>query len=246
MDNLVPTEISNDIYSLLKVLYLGFTALDINLEGEEEDMYFRVNDCSIYQSPAQISTRCPHCLKMGVFENPVSGATDINFEGGVIAGKRRCPDPACRGLLFFVWKANKILASYPPERIDFDSTNIPADITEAFKEAITCHSNECYMGAAMLVRKTLELLCLARGAKGSNLKDKLKDLRTQMIISNDLMDAADDLRLLGNDAAHVMSINYYQVSRQESEVAIEVAKEILKAVYQYDSLLKKIRSLKKP
>jgi hypothetical protein len=55
----------------------------------------------------------------------------------------------------------------------------------------------------------------------------------------------DDLRLLGNDAAHTESTAYEQVSQEEVEVAIEFTKEVLKAVYQYRDLLNRMRALKK-
>ena len=66
--------------------------------------------------------------------------------------------------------------SYPPERIDFDSTNVPVQVVECLEEAIACHANQCFIAAAIMVRKTLELLCMAQNASGGNLKDKIKAL----------------------------------------------------------------------
>jgi hypothetical protein len=60
------------------------------------------------------------------------------------------------------------------------------------------------------------------------------------------MDGLDDLRLLGNDAAHIESQEYTKVGKEEVEIGIEFAKEVLKAVYQYSALLSKLRALKKP
>jgi hypothetical protein len=50
---------------------------------------------------------------------------------------------------------------------------------------------------------------------------------------------------LGNDAAHIKSKDYDKVGKQEGEVALELTKEILKAVYQYDDLLGRLQALKK-
>lgn len=61
-----------------------------------------------------------------------------------------------------------------------------------------------------------------------------------------MLDALDDLRLLGNDAAHLESRVYEDVGQEEVEVAIEVAKEILKATYQYEVLMGRLKALKKP
>ena len=97
-----------------------------------------------------------------------------------------------------------------------------------------------------MVRKTLELLCSAQGATGGNLKDRLKALGSKVVLPPDLLTGLDDLRLLGNDAAHIQSQAYTTVSQQEVDVAIEFSKEVLKAIYQYAALLARLRSLKQP
>jgi hypothetical protein len=62
----------------------------------------------------------------------------------------------------------------------------------------------------------------------------------------ELLDGLDDLRLLGNDAAHIEAKTYEQIGKNEVEVSLEFTKEVLKAVYQYSDLLKRLRDLKKP
>jgi hypothetical protein len=150
-------------------------------------------------------------------------------------------------VVFFVWEFGKsgLVATYPAERLDFDSTNIPAPVTKALEEAITCHSNECYMASAMMVRKTLEELCHERGASGDNLKLRLRALGTKIVVPQELIEGLDELRLLGNDAAHIESREFDDIGKSEVEVGIEFAREVLKAVYQYSDLLQKLRSLKK-
>ena len=96
-----------------------------------------------------------------------------------------------------------------------------------------------------MVRKTLEELCRDRSAKGDDLKARIRALGTKIVIPTDLLDGLDDLRLLGNDAAHVESQEYNQVGKEEVEVGIEFTKEVLKAVFQYSSLLQRLRGLKK-
>ena len=54
----------------------------------------------------------------------------------------------------------------------------------------------------------------------------------------------DDLRLLGNDAAHIESREYDHVGKEEVEVGIELAKEVEKGVYQMSALLTRLRALK--
>jgi hypothetical protein len=139
----------------------------------------------------------------------------------------------------------QLIASYPAERIDFDATNLPSSVRAALEEAITCHANQCFVASAIMVRKTLEELCTDRGAQGNNLKERINSLGTKVVLPTELLQGLDDLRLLGNDAAHIESKEYDKVGQEEVEVGIEFAKEVLKAVYQYSVLLTRLRALKK-
>ena len=96
-----------------------------------------------------------------------------------------------------------------------------------------------------MVRRTLECLCEDREATGATLKDRIKSLKRKIILPDELFEALDNLRLLGNDAAHIESKDYENVGKDEVAVAIELTKEILKATYQYVSLLNKLKSFKK-
>lgn len=98
-------------------------------------------------------------------------------------------------------------------RIDFDATNVPPGLVTAFEEAVTCHANDCFTAAAIMVRKTLEELCRDRQAQGKDLKDRIRDLGTKIVLPQDLLAGLNDLRLLGNDAAHIESREYDKVGK---------------------------------
>ena len=70
-----------------------------------------------------------------------------------------------------------------------------------------------------------------------NLKDRLRDLGTKVILPQELLTGLDDLRLLGNDAAHIESQEFNAVGKEEVEIGIQFTKEVLKAVFQYSDLL---------
>lgn len=195
-------------------------------------------------SNSVIKMRCPVCLQRGTFE-ALSIQDLLLTNDGTVVGLRRCPDPSCNALVFFVYKAGQVVASYPAERIDFDATNVPAAVRSAIEEAITCHANQAFIASAIMVRKALEELCRDRGATGGNLKERITALGTKVVLPAELLQGLDDLRLLGNDAAHIESREYDQVGQEEVEVGIEFAKEVLKAVYQYSALLARLRALKK-
>lgn len=195
-----------------------------------------------------VRLRCPVCRQRGTFEAMIPN--DLLFYGPnggpFYAGMRRCPDPNCHSLVFFVIVEGKLAESFPAETIDFDATNVPANVQSAFEEAIKCHAQSCFVASAIMVRKTLEELCRDRGAAGGNLKERIKALGTNAVLPQELLDGLDDLRLLGNDAAHIESQEYSKVGKEEVEVGLEFTKEVLKAVYQYSALLSRLRALKKP
>ncbi len=195
-----------------------------------------------------VSVRCPSCKQNGTFATMGQDLTFPNKNGqALFVGHRVCPNKSCCAYLFVVAsKAGEVEISYPPERLDFDSTNVPKSIIESLEEAITCHANQCFIAAAIMVRKTLENLCTEQKASGPNLKERIKALGSKVVLPPDLLNGLDDLRLLGNDAAHIESQAYNQVSQEGVEVAIEFAKEVLKAIYQYSALLAKLKKLKKP
>ena len=146
--------------------------------------------------------RCPSCRHRGTLVG-----TPINdlSAGGMnrLLGLRRCPNDACNAVIFFVYdtQARSLVDSYPPKRVDFDTTSVPQPVVAALEEAITCHATGCFTAGAIMVRKTLEVLCDDRKATGPNLKERIKALGSAVVLPTELLDGLDDLRLLGNDAA---------------------------------------------
>jgi hypothetical protein len=139
----------------------------------------------------------------------------------------------------------EVLKSYPPQRLDFDSKAIPPRLVKTFEEALACHSESLYVAAAIMIRRTLEELCEDKAATGAYFKERLGALQSSVVLPQGLFAALDDLRLLGNDAAHIEAKNYDSAGEEEVVVGIELTKEILKAVYQLDDLLGRLRALKK-
>ena len=216
-------------------------------------MIFAVPNFNEIAANFTVSIRCPLCRHKGTFEKTQQHDLQTshfirvkpNVVQTIIFGQRRCPDPQCRAHIFFVAVNDKIAATYPAETIDFDSSNLPKTVVGAFEEAIICHASNCYIASAIMVRKTLEELCRDRNAQGDNLKKRITALGSKVVLPQELLEGIDDLRLLGNDAAHIESQTYSQIGKEELEVGIEFTKEVLKAVYQYSALLDKLRGLKK-
>jgi hypothetical protein len=163
-----------------------------------------------------------------------------------VAGIRCCPNHECQGLVFCIFENGLPIYTAPPEVMDFDASGLPHRLAATLEEAVKCHAISCFRAAALLVRRLLEEICEDKAATGRDLKARLKALSSSVIIPPELLEAADHLRLLGNDAAHIEAKTYDNIGKEEVTLAIELTKEILKGVYQYSGLLGRLKSLKKP
>ena len=189
----------------------------------------------------QVPILCPHCGREGTFDTI---GNDLSIGGNIVCGQRKCPNKECSGHIFVVFEAGEIISSYPPIRIDFNSESVPEKVKATFEEALDCHSSGSFVASAIMVRRTLEEICHDRGATGKNLGERIKNLESKIVLPKELIEAMNELRLLGNDAAHIEANTFDEISKNELDVAIEFTKEILKGLYQYSGLLSKLRGLK--
>ena len=204
----------------------------------------------------QPAIRCPHCMKEGVFRTVNNQSDLVVSHQQAVAGQMRqfnfitstriCPNAECQGVLFVVHNGVQLIFLAPPEVMDFDASGLPERLSSTLEEAIKCHAASCYRAAALMVRRLLEEICLDKNATGNDLKARLKALGSAVVIPAELLEAADHLRLLGNDAAHIEAKTYDSIGAEEVSVAIALAKEILKGVYQYAGLVEKLKQLAKP
>lgn len=229
-----------DITALLKVMPMIYKKIPLNRNSETAD-----------SSAYQLTTPCPWCGGHNTFNN-IKDCKDIkahyvenNSNFNFLFGIRSCPNPDCEGYVFFNYEQNRELLIFPHPQLDFRKDDIPQKLVDLFEETITCHSTGCYTSAAIMIRRTLEELCDLNKCTGKNLKERIQKLRSQITLPNELFNALDELRILGNDAAHINSKDYDDIGRDEVETGIELTKEVLKSLYQYESLVNKLKSLKK-
>jgi hypothetical protein len=200
--------------------------------------------------------RCPHCGGTGAFEI-VHQHANISYSKRLAADEpptapiqltaslRRCPDPACKGIVLLVQQSTgRLVLVLPPQRLDFSLDNLPAPCRETLTEAVACHAAGAYRAAAMMVRRLLEEICADNNANGADLHKRLEALKTLVVLPQALFDAMGELKALGNDAAHVEARAYDNIGREEAQDSIELAKEILKALYQLKGLVARLQARK--
>jgi hypothetical protein len=212
-------------------------------------MIFNVWDYKVEGPDKEITVRCPGCGQLGTFDL-LKGVPDVVLPRqvrwpSVYLGQRRCPNKMCNTHVFFALQRDRLLAVYPSERMEFDKKGVPPSVASSLEEAITCYAHGCYRATAMLVRRSLEELCHERSIIGSNLKARIDALGTTASLPTVMLEALHDLRLLGNDAAHIESKDYLYVDKEEAELAIMVAQHVLQAVYQHPLLVEKLKARKR-
>ena len=207
-------------------------------------MKYTINSIDSDVNNRKVAIKCPHCGHLGTFEDVAQDISDR--ETKIYFGLKRCPNWECRGHLFFIMKEQgEVLITYPSTSIPFESTSLPQNVLNSFEEAIKCHAGNCFVACAIMIRKTLEELCIDKKAKGRNLFEKLEQLNSTIILPKEFAILMQELRLLGNDAAHIESQTFNIIGKEEVEISIEITKQILKAVYQLGELIQRIEKFKK-
>ncbi|MEU0216587.1 DUF4145 domain-containing protein [Streptomyces sp. NPDC006265] len=95
-------------------------------------------------------------------------------------------------------------------------------------EARACFDSKLYTAAAVMVRRSLEGMCIEQGTKKSALFQALQELRDDGKIEGRLFDWAQALRVLGNQGAHFSDES---VSREDAADALSLAEALLNHVY---------------
>ncbi|MBV1939946.1 DUF4145 domain-containing protein [Streptomyces sp. BV286] len=108
------------------------------------------------------------------------------------------------------------------------SPSIPQAIAREMREARACFSAKLYTATAVMVRRTLEGMCVDQGTGKKPLFAALGELRDANKIEGRLFDWAQALRVLGNQGAH---FSKEAVGREDAQDALELAEALLDYIY---------------
>jgi hypothetical protein len=105
---------------------------------------------------------------------------------------------------------------------------VPDDVRKAAVEAEKCLSVGAFNACGVMARRSVDCLCLNKGATGQSLYDRLKCLRDNNLITPDLWEWAEELRIVGRSGAHP---EWEEVSGEEAEYAVKFLREIIRYIY---------------
>lgn len=102
--------------------------------------------------------------------------------------------------------------------------SVPQSLRDAFSESQTCFRAKAYTAAAIMCRKTLEGVTKHQGLEARDLSKALKKMKEASIIDERLYAWADQLRAIGNDAAHGVDVS---ISREDAQDALDFTEALV-------------------
>ena len=165
--------------------------------------------------------RCPTC------KGPFLARQTFSAEGYT-------PD----GEAYGHWRISLLYPSVPYEL----GPPVPKNISSAYREARLCFLAGAHTACALMCRKAIECLCAEFSANGSNLKAQLKHLLDQKKLDERLYTWADQLRLVGNEAAHDTS---FSAAKDEATDIMDFTRALMEYVFVFEERFKQFMSRRK-
>lgn len=120
---------------------------------------------------------------------------------------------------------------------NFNNLGVPKNISKAFEAALKVKQIDSAI-CLLSLRRTLEVVCKDKGAKGKDLESKIKDLIERGVFPSVFEDACWVIRQLGNNAAHADESIFY--TNEVNEV-ISFVELILEYTYSAPLKMKELR-----
>jgi hypothetical protein len=108
------------------------------------------------------------------------------------------------------------------------SDTVPESLRQEHSEARACFNAKAYTATVVMVRRTLEGVCADHGITRKPLYAALGEMKSTGLIEGRLLEWAQGLRVLGNDAAHFTG---RPVSSQDAKDALSLAEALMDYMY---------------
>lgn len=134
-----------------------------------------------------------------------------------------------------------------PTNLFHINPSIPQAIANNLLESIKCFKANALTASIIMSRKTLEVFCVEKGIKESNLSLSIKKLKETGIINDQIYEWADGLRLVGNKAAHDFETDF---KHHDAKDVLDFTIAILDFTYsfkdKFENFKKRINQTKEP
>ncbi len=114
---------------------------------------------------------------------------------------------------------------YPAEQVRYQRKGVPDLIARDFEEALGCATHGFRFAAAVVARRVVQATVIHVGGKGDDLYKQIDSLPAETLAPT-LRDAAHQVRLIGNDAAHAG-----QVSEEDIDQLLAFTHQLLNFLF---------------
>jgi Domain of unknown function (DUF4145) len=161
------------------------------VKGEEVGHYINENPYDFLLSQKYTLCKCPQCL------SPLLVEEELHLDSG---------------LNETFW--DKVKTIYPTKLFHINPV-IPEKLQKALLECIQCYKAGANTATAIMCRRTLEGFCKLKGAEEKNLEKSIKKLKDDGSINEQLYEWANQLRLVGNEAAHDIESEFFSLDAKD-------------------------------
>lgn len=160
----------------------------------------------------------------------------------------RCASERCQGDTYFLLMSSpqevevsttgsppRVAPARPPRiahqfpvATPVDHESVPAEVKNAAGEAEKCLAVRAYSACGTMTRRAVDAISQDKGAQGRDLYDRLAYLNDNRIITPDLWEWAEELRIAGKAGAHP---EWENLTPGEAVHAVNLLREIIRYVY---------------
>lgn len=180
---------------------------------------------------------CPHCA---VHSNISAISIPryeflVRFQPAIVGIAYRCD--SCNMPVFLRFKVekydtgnNRIFLLEEYEEIErptevFEFQYLPSEVSNAFREALTCYSASCLNAFASMCRRTLQSSFAELGAEGKDrVLNQLKDVKDTAELDDETYSILEQIIIAGHDGAHPYLPS---LSKERAAVLLELMKDVL-------------------
>jgi len=109
---------------------------------------------------------------------------------------------------------------------------LPGAILEDIAQAELSHYVGAYLGAGLLLRRACQNICRDKKCKEKGgLVNQINDLVSKSVITKDMAELADTIRIIGNEIAHPDPNTPFVITHDDVKACREFIKQLIQVIY---------------
>ena len=202
----------------------------MNDKPEKIDLF--CPSCSVYVEANVVAW---HCYETSVIQEDFYAPEDSQYTEAVftLAACIKCEKPLLARQDFQVLEGiahpqNEVVRVYPLGETALES--VPEVVARPYREAHRACQVKLYDSCTVMCRKCVEAVCWEYEERSGPLAHRLESLLKKGVIDNALFEWTKELRLSGNEGAHIDPTR--EITESDAKAALEFAKAVL--VYAFE------------